>query len=125
MRRNITFILTIILGISFVGSGLPKLLGIPLMVTQFHDFGYPLWFMYVTGTLEFSGGILTLIPRTTHLGAALIGCVMLGALATLMIHQDASQPPLLIVAIVMLALALAVGTRHGWGRSGSENVAHS
>jgi hypothetical protein len=42
-----------------------------------------------------------------------------------MIHQDASQPPLLIGAIVMLALALAVGTRHGWGRSGSENVAHS
>ena len=49
--RNITaWILSVMVGLAFIGAGAAKLSSQTMMVAEFQVFGYPLWFMYLTGT---------------------------------------------------------------------------
>ncbi|MCH8123986.1 MAG: DoxX family protein [Bacteroidetes bacterium] len=44
--------------------------------------GFPLWFMYFIGVLEFVSGILLLVPKLRPWGSGVLAVVMLGALVT-------------------------------------------
>src|SRR4051812_28582575 len=66
----------------FLMAGFAKLSGNPLMVQMFAAIGLGQWFRYLTGSLELIGAVLLLIPRLSGLGALLLVCVMLGAVAT-------------------------------------------
>lgn len=109
----ITWTFTLLLAFAFVGDGLAKLGAQPVMVREFRAFGYPLWFMYLTGALEVVCALLVLFPRFAHVAAGLLACVMLGALYSDLAHGRLAMavPPLLL-----FVLALAVGTLRGWGR---------
>ena len=72
--------LSILLGLAFLASGGMKLAGMD--AEGFARFGYPGWFLYVVGLMEVGGGLLVLVPVTRRYGAAVIGCVMVGALVT-------------------------------------------
>jgi uncharacterized membrane protein YphA (DoxX/SURF4 family) len=82
-------------------------------VQAFQSFGYPLWFMDVTGLLEVAGAILVLVPRVAFVGAGLLTCVMVGAVFS---HLTHGQAGMVAPAAVLLVLALVVGTLRGWGR---------
>ena len=69
-----------LLGLAFLASGGMKLAGMD--AEGFARFGYPGWFFYVIGLMEVGGGLLVLVPATRLYGAAVIGCVMIGALVT-------------------------------------------
>ena len=47
----------------------------------FERIGFGQWFRYFTGAMQVAGGILLLIPRTLTLGAAMLACTMIGAMA--------------------------------------------
>jgi putative oxidoreductase len=74
--------LQILLGAAFIGAGSAKLAGVPMMVELFHHIGFGQWFRYVTGTVEVTGGILLLTPRTAPFGAMLMIPTMICAAAT-------------------------------------------
>jgi uncharacterized membrane protein YphA (DoxX/SURF4 family) len=112
VRPIFTWTYTVLLTLAFVGAGAAKLTAQPVMVEQFSRFGYPLWFMYLTGAIEFGAALLVLVPRFAHIAAAALACVMAGAIYAHLTHGEAGMvlPP-----ILLLILALAVGTLRGWG----------
>jgi uncharacterized membrane protein YphA (DoxX/SURF4 family) len=72
----------------------------------FAKIGFGQWFRYFTGVLQVTGGALMIVPRTVLIGAALLGCTMVGAiLAHIFFLGDpsASVFPLgLLIAIVLI-----------------------
>jgi putative oxidoreductase len=111
MRPAVTWILSVLLAVAFLGAGGSKLASHPMMIATFNGFGYPLWFMYVTGVIELTGAVLVLFPRLAYFGAALLTCVMVGAIVSHLTHGQAAKVPL---PLILLVLALAVGTLRGW-----------
>jgi hypothetical protein len=79
------------------------------MVDMFHKIGFGQWFRYLTGSLEVTGAVLLLLPRTAAIGGWLLAAVMLGAIGTHLLIIDGSPVP----AVVLLVLAITVA----WNRS--------
>jgi uncharacterized membrane protein YphA (DoxX/SURF4 family) len=113
MRNIVTWILSVLLALAFFGFGLAKLTAQPMMVQSFESFGYPLWFMSVTGVLEIVGAVLVLVPRFAFVGAGLLVCIMVGALFAHLTHGQVEK---IVAPLVLLVLAAVVGTLRGWGR---------
>jgi putative oxidoreductase len=114
MRTTITWVLSILLAIAFLVASFVKITAQPVMVQGFTAFGFPVWFLYVTGFIELAGAILVLLPLFAGIGAALLSCVMVGAIFTHLTHGQAAQA---VVPLILLALALTVGWLRGWSRS--------
>jgi uncharacterized membrane protein YphA (DoxX/SURF4 family) len=109
----ITWAFTLLLAFAFIGSGLAKLGTRQVMVQEFRSFGYPLWCLYLVGTIELACGLLVLFPRFAHVGAGILAGVMVGAVYVNRAHGHSST---VVAPFLLLVLALAVGTLRGWGR---------
>lgn len=97
-----------ILGIVFLMAGGALLAGSESFRENFERWGYPLWFMYVTGAIEVAGGLLVLLPKARFYGSALLVCAMLGAAFT---HLRAGEIAMLPAPLVLLALSAWVAWR--------------
>jgi putative oxidoreductase len=113
MRNIVTWVVSVLLALTFFGAGIAKLASAPMMVAEFSTFGLPLWFMYVTGILEISSAALVLVPRFAFIGAGLLVCTMACALFA---HLTHGQAAMIGAPLVLLTLAAVVGTLRGWGR---------
>jgi putative oxidoreductase len=51
----------------------------PMWVGLFGRIGFGQWFRYLTGVMQIAGGILTLVPKTSLIGIAMLACTMAGA----------------------------------------------
>lgn len=110
-------IVSVLLGLFFlIAAGGTKLAGLPMHVEHFTHWGYPIWFMYVTGFIEASAGLMLLIPKTRFYGAVLILCTMVGAVATNFRADEIERLPM---PIAMFALAAFVALRTRPGREGA------
>ena len=78
-KGNAATVLAVLLGLAFIASGAMKLAGVEEAVKGFQHFNYPLWFMYLTGTIEVGSGIAIMIRMLRFLGASLLICTMIGA----------------------------------------------
>jgi uncharacterized membrane protein YphA (DoxX/SURF4 family) len=99
----------ILTAFAFLASGGSKLAGAPAMVDMFDKIGFGQWFRYVTGSLEVTGALLLLLPRTAAIGGWLLAAVMIGAIGTHLFLIGGNPIP----AAVLLVLAITVG----WNRS--------
>ena len=106
-------IISALLGAMFLFAGGTKLAGLPMHVEHFAHWGYPSWFMYVTGFIETLSAVLVVVPKTRFLGALLLMCTMIGASATLLRAGDISQLP---VPLVMFALSTFTALKNRPGR---------
>src|ERR1700730_11169947 len=84
----------------FLMVGFLKLSGNPQLVGLFEAIGLGQWFRYLTGTLEVTGAILLLIPRTSGSGALMLAGVMVGAVVTHVFIVGGSPLPAIILLIV-------------------------
>ena len=95
-----------------VMGALPKLLpgvmpGDMDSAAMFAAFGYPEWFMYVTGGLELLAVLLVLLPITRWYSGLLTAAIMAGALFTLVRVGMFSVSAVTNVVIMAAALYLA------------------
>ena len=85
-----------------------------MMTQEFAAFGYPLWFMYLTGLIELVSAVLVVIPRTSRIAAGLLICVMVGAIFSHLTHGQAAMigapVVLLILAVVEFQLRGGLAT---------------
>ncbi|PTL77966.1 DoxX family protein [Vitiosangium sp. GDMCC 1.1324] len=100
------WVLTVLLAFAFLGAGGSKLAGAAPHPESFARWGYPLWFMYVTGATEVVAALLLLVPRTATLGAGLYVGTMVGAVLT---HLKAGEASHVGAPLVFLVLAVVVG----------------
>jgi putative oxidoreductase len=103
------WILQIAAAAMFLMVGFSKLSGNPLMVQLFGAIGLGQWFRYLTGAFEVIGAVLLLIPRLSGLGALLLVCVMLGAVATHLFVIGGS--PLMAMILLLVTGIIAWGRR--------------
>ena len=102
------WLVQIALALVFFMAGGNKVAGTPAMVRLFDVIGAGQWFRYVTGCIEILGAVFLVLPWMVGTGAVLLGCVMIGALATNMfvLHASPAVPLVLLAALVFVA----------WGR---------
>jgi hypothetical protein len=106
------WVLRVLLGAAFLAAGGAKLAGTPAMVEMFEKVGVGQWFRVVTGALEVSGGILSLIPHLTFYGAALLLLVMAGAITAHLTVLGGNPAPALILFVLNAVTAWL--TRTTW-----------
>jgi uncharacterized membrane protein YphA (DoxX/SURF4 family) len=83
-----TKVLSILLALIFLASGLAKLASLEFELVAFERWGYPIWFMYSIGAVEVLGGLGLLIQRLSAAAAAALALMMIGAIATHVIHSE-------------------------------------
>ena len=105
MKKVITITLGVLLGILFISAGGAKLLGQAAQVEHFAQWGYPLWFLYLTGIIEVGGGISLFIPKAQFYGIGVLSVTMVGAFFT---HLRAGEFGALPVPLVLLCLLLSL-----------------
>jgi putative oxidoreductase len=109
LKNRSAWILSALLTLVFTVSALPKLAGAQAWVTRFTKYGYPEWFLFLTGTLELLGGMLLLVPRVSIYGASVLGVIMIGAAYTHLANGEGLQ--VLRPMIVMALLGIVVWLR--------------
>jgi uncharacterized membrane protein YphA (DoxX/SURF4 family) len=95
-------ILRILITLIFVATAALKLTG--RVAPDWERWGYPRQFMYATGVAELVASALLWWPGFGPLGAAGLGLVLLGALATLIQHREGRSH----VAFTALTLLLVM-----------------
>ena len=95
MATTETAILAIggLVGVMMVISGGVKIAGTEFHRTQFEQFGYPQWFIAVSGIVELIGGVGVLVglvfaPLLAVLGGFLIIATMIGAILSHLVRVD-------------------------------------
>ena len=99
-RNRVLWALQILTALVFLAAGIPKLMGVPAMVSAFAKIGFGQWFRYVTGTLETICAVGLLVPRFTFYAALLLAITMVCAIyfCLVILHQSP------VAAIVCLLL---------------------
>ena len=115
--------LAIFLAGAFVLVGISKLGG-PSAIRwagRFALWGYPSKAQYMIGVFEILGGFGVLFPRLRRAAAAILVCVMIGALCTHAIHGELSRvvPPLVLGGLASL-LMVAVNPRRARTHPGAD-----
>lgn len=103
-----------LLTLGFLMSGGTKLAGQQMHVESFTRWGFPLWFMYLTGLIEVVGTVLLWPQRTRLIGALLLVGTMLGAIATHLVNGEAAM---VVAPVVLLLLAAFVAWSNRPGRA--------
>lgn len=98
-----TKVLSIFLALVFLASGAAKLAGLEFEVVAFERWGYPIGFMYLIGVVEVAGGIAVLLGRTSALASLGLAAMMIGAMATHVVHAEWAM---LGAAAVLFALSV-------------------
>ena len=111
MKKNIKIVLWVVLGVMFIIAGGAKLMGEHSQVEHFEQWGYPIWFLYVTGIIEVAGGLCLFIPKAQFYGIVVLSITMVGAALThLRAHEMSAFPvPLVLLGLLM---TLAWTMRH-------------
>lgn len=81
-------IVSYVLGLLFLVIGAGKLAGADMVSADFARWGYPVWFLHVTGLFELTGAVLLLFATTRFAGAAILAMVMIGAVFTHIVHGE-------------------------------------
>lgn len=116
--RLVTTIAQVMLGVAFLGAGGQKLARSDQQVEAFVRYGYPQWFMRLTGMIEIGGALGMLLgffrPILVPIAACLLVTTMIGALATHIRLKDSVQkmlPPALLLTFASGVLGRYVISR--------------
>ena len=107
-REIVVWLVTLLLILVCLRSGLMKMPGVPgveFWVRDFQRWGYPGWFRFVVGLAELISAALLLLPRLAGYGASVFAIIMLGAIITHATHNEATRLPF---NFLLLALALII-----------------
>ena len=103
-RRIITWILRVLLGVTFLGIGIEKITGTMGTIPFFDAIGWGQWFRYFSGILDIAGALLIFVPRWTSLGALIITCTV--GLGTYLCFTKALFNPIFPLIMTLLAVTL-------------------
>jgi uncharacterized membrane protein YphA (DoxX/SURF4 family) len=109
MKNKILLVVSILVGLMLLNSGLNKLFQYmpmpeltPEQLQLFAAFGTIKWLMPLVAITEIIGGVLIAIPKTRLLGALVTFPVLVGIL----VHHAVHDPATIIIPGVFLAVTL-------------------
>ena len=112
MKNKILFVVSLLLGLMFINSGLNKFFNyLPMpkdmpenMIKLMGAFMEISWLFPLIAVAEIIGGILFIIPKFRALGAIIILPVLIGILLTHIVYAPSGLP----IVLVLLAIELWV-----------------
>ena len=107
-KSRIQMVLTVLLSLAFVASGIVKLTGAEEMRQGFESWGYPIIFMYVIGLCEVAGAIGLWLRQFSITAKVCFIILMAGAVLTHLVFdtfKDA-MPPIILFILTVVALEL-------------------
>ncbi|CAM8631153.1 COG2259 Predicted membrane protein [Burkholderiales bacterium] len=105
-----TKVLSILLALIFLASGLAKLASLEFELVAFERWGYPIWFMYLIGVVEVAGGVGLIIQRFSAAAAAALALMMIGGIGTHVMHSEWGM----LAAASLIFLMSTVRAYLGW-----------
>ena len=102
----ISWILRLAVAGVFLSVGADKFYADSLWVKLFNQIGWGDWFRYLTGTLQVTGAVLVVVPRTFLIGIGLLACTMLGATAVWIVKFGAPGNAIIPAAILVALLVI-------------------
>jgi uncharacterized membrane protein YphA (DoxX/SURF4 family) len=101
-KNIITWIVSGLLALAFLGSGLSKIFGAESQIKNFQSWGYPLWLRFPIGLIEIVFAIGLLIP--TYRKTIIYG-VFVWVIGAIFTHVQAGQAGMIGGAIIFGLLA--------------------
>jgi uncharacterized membrane protein YphA (DoxX/SURF4 family) len=101
-KNIIVWVLSGLLALAFIGSGLTKILGVEMQIKNLESWGYPLWLRFPIGLSEIAFAIALLIPKFRKLT---IYGVFIWALVAVITHLQAGQANMIGGAIIFGGVA--------------------
>jgi putative oxidoreductase len=95
----------------FLSVGWEKFDAHGMWVRIFARIGLGDWFRYLTGTMQVGGALLMFVPPLVRLGAVVLACTMIGAIATNIFILNSGLTA--IIPSALLAAIVFVGVRAG------------
>ena len=88
----------------FLFGGFLNIFASPEVIEDYETWGYPGWFHYATGILEWTSAVLIAVPFTRLAGCLLAAAVMAAAAVTVLLHGEYSHAvaPLIVLCLVCL-----------------------
>ncbi|MBA2610756.1 MAG: DoxX family protein [Bacteroidetes bacterium] len=105
-RNIIGWVLTGMLGLAFIGSGLMKVMGSEEAMKGAATFGISEIAIKLLGVVEILAFVLFIIPRTGIVGTLLMVAYMGGAIATHLQHQMPIFAPIIIECLIWITAAI-------------------
>lgn len=105
MQKYLLLAVRILVSLAFLAAGLAKLAGVEMMVGTFEAIGVGQWFRYVTGVIEVGSAVLLWVPGLQFIGAGLLVCTMIGAIAAHLLILGPSPLPALVLGLLATYLA--------------------
>jgi hypothetical protein len=96
-------ILKLVISLIFAGAALQKFTG--KVAPNWERWGYSRTFMHATGVAELGALVLFWVPGLELFGAAALGLVMIGALATLIRHREGRSHVAMSAVTLLLLMA--------------------
>ena len=101
-KNIIAWILSGLLALAFIGSGITKLLGVEMQMKNLESWGYPLWFRFPIGLSEIAFAIGLMIPRFRKIT---IYGVFIWSIVAVITHLQAGQANMIAGAILFSVIA--------------------
>lgn len=109
--RIVVIILSVVLGVIFIIASTGKFSMNSIMYENFVRWGYHGLLMISVGVFEGFGGIMLVIPKTRHIGALLLGAVMVGAVYTHMIQNEELGSPIFPLSLLITLIFIFISHR--------------
>jgi len=103
-RRVVSWVAAILSSLMFLLAAFMKFTDNPAEAAGFALFGLPIWFMYLTGTMELGGVVLLLLSPWRYAGAALLVVVGLGATFEHLTHGQYAMAPIPFICAALAVL---------------------
>ena len=107
-KNKVQTILTVLLTLAFLLSGIMKLTGAEQIRQGFENWGYPIIFMYFIGLCEVAGAIGLWLRRFSFAAKVCILLLMAGAVLTHLVFDGVGEAVAPIILIILTAVALAL-----------------
>ena len=107
-KSKVQMVITVLLTLAFLGSGIMKLTGSEQISQGFDKWGYPIFFMYVIGLCEVAGAIGFWLRRFSYAAKVCILLLMAGAVLTHLVFDTFQEavPPLVLIVLTAVTLWL-------------------
>ncbi|MGD9629634.1 MAG: DoxX family protein [Pyrinomonadaceae bacterium] len=105
-KSIISWIIQILIAALFLMMGGQKLMGEAEVTANFARWGFPSFMQYIIGFFEVLGAVGLLIPRLAGLAATGLILILIGALATHLMHSEFGMAPVPVAVMILLGVVV-------------------
>ena len=107
-KSKVQMVLTILLTLAYLVTGVMKLSGGEQVRQGFENWGYPVFFIYVIGLCEVAGAIGLWVRRFSYAAKVCLILLMAGAAGTHLVFDTVTEALAPVILIVVIAVTLAL-----------------